>query len=208
MIYYASRTGTRRNLEAMRSAGFRLLVSRAGVWRTEGMAYCLDSGAWFDYLACRSFDEEAYERLIDKLGAGADFIVLPDIVAGGLPSLELSVRWSNRALATGAPLVLIAVQDGMEDHDLAPLVGPRVGIFLGGSTEWKLDTAMAWGRFAAARDIHYHFARINTVKRIFLAHAAGATTGDGSSASRFAKTVPLLAGALAHQDMLSPRRAA
>ena len=91
MICYASRTGTRRNLAALRSRGWRLLVSRAGVWRTEGFPqYALDNGAWADYQAGRDFDEDSFERLIDKLGAKADWIVLPDIVAGGLRSLDLS----------------------------------------------------------------------------------------------------------------------
>jgi hypothetical protein len=36
---YASRTGTKQNLDAMRKAGWRLLVSAAGVVRTEGFQY-------------------------------------------------------------------------------------------------------------------------------------------------------------------------
>lgn len=204
MIYYVSRTGTRRNLDAIRQAGFRLLVSRAGVWRTEGFRYCLDNGAWADFQAGRPFDEDAFERILELLGREADFVVLPDIVARGAESLALSVRWMNRALAI-CPLVLIAVQDGMEHADLAPLVGPSVGIFLGGSTEWKLARMADWGTFCAERSIHYHVARLNTERRIRQAIAAGATTGDGSSAARFAKTVPLLAGAVAGRDLFCPR---
>lgn len=140
MICYASRTGTRRNLDALRAAGWDLLVSRAGEWRTEGFArYVLDNGAWSDFQAGRSFDDDAFARLVDQLGGGADWIVLPDIVAGGLASLDLSIRWLNRCLSA-CPLVLIAVQDGMTEADLAPLVGRSVGIFLGGSTAWKLAT--------------------------------------------------------------------
>ena len=100
MMCYASRTGTLRNLAALRAAGWGLLVSRAGEWRTEGFdRYGLDNGAWSDFQNSRPFDEDAFERLIDKLGSRADWIVLPDIVAGGLPSLELSMRWSNRCLS-------------------------------------------------------------------------------------------------------------
>lgn len=206
MIYYASRTGTKRNLDAMREAGFRLLVSRAGVWRTEGFRYALDNGAWHDFQQGRDFDEEAFERVLELLGAGADWVVLPDIVAGGLASLELSSRWSNRCLSI-CPLVLLPVQDGMTPADVEPLVGPSVGLFLGGSTAWKLATMAMWGDFAAERGLHYHAARLNTRKRILAAVAAGASSGDGSSASRFAKTVPLIEGAVRQQDMLSPRAA-
>lgn len=192
MICYASRTGTRRNLAALRSRGWRLLVSRAGAWRTEGFPqYALDNGAWADFQAGRSFDEDAFERLIEKLGARADWIVLPDIVAGGLRSLELSTRWMNRCLSI-CPLVLIAVQDGMEEHHVAPLVGRSVGVFLGGSTPWKLATMGLWGAFALERGVYYHVARVNTARRMRQAIAAGASSVDGSSATRYAVTLPKL----------------
>lgn len=133
-----------------------------------------------------------------------DWIVLPDIVAGGLASLDLSIRWMNRCLSI-APLVLIAVQDGMETDDLVPYVGRKVGIFLGGSTDWKIDRMAEWGRFCAERDIYYHVARVNTIRRFRMAHAAGACSVDGTSASRFAVTVPRLAAAARTNDLFSPR---
>lgn len=207
MICFASRTGTRRNLDALRAHGWGLLVSRAGVWRTEGFErICGDNGAWADFQAGRSFDEDAYERFLDWLAAQpvtADWLVLPDIVAGGMESLALSMRYINRCRSV-APLVLIAVQNGMEIADLAPLVGPSVGIFLGGSTEWKLERMIEWGEFCARRGIHYHVARVNTIKRMALAIAAGADSIDGSSGSRYAVTVPMLSYAARYRDLFSP----
>jgi hypothetical protein len=207
MICYASRTGTRRNLDALRAHGWGLLVSRAGVWRTEGFErICGDNGAWADFQAERSFDEDAYERFLEWIEPCApDWLVLPDIVAGGMESLALSLRFMNRCRAV-APLVLIAVQNGMEPHDVAPLVGPSVGIFLGGSTDWKLARMIEWGEFCAARGIHYHVARVNTFKRMALAIAAGADSVDGSSGSRYAVTVPMLSGAARHRDLFAPGR--
>jgi hypothetical protein len=206
MICYASRTGTKRNLAALRAHGWRLLVSRAGVWRTEGFAnVCGDNGAWADFQAGRLFDEDAYDRFLDWLASAAvpDWLVLPDIVAGGLASLDLSLRYMNRCLSV-APLVLIAVQDGMEPEDLAPHVGPSVGIFLGGSTAWKLARMREWGEFCAERGVHYHVARVNSIKRMALAASAGATSIDGSSASRYAVSLPKLAYAARQADMFSP----
>jgi hypothetical protein len=203
MICYASRTGTRRNLDALRRAGWRLFISRTGNWRTEGFPYALDNGAWSDFQTGRAFDEESFERLLEKLGVNADFVVLPDIVAGGIRSLELSVRWLNRTLSI-CPLVLIAVQDGMELADLAPLISPSVGIFLGGSTEWKLQRMEDWGRFCAERRVYYHVARVNTLRRTRLAAAAGATSIDGSSASRYAVTVRPLDFAARQPDLFAP----
>jgi hypothetical protein len=205
MIGYASRTGTKRNLAALRERDCRLLVSRAGAWRTEGFAYCLDSGAWSDFTQGKRFDEEGYEQLVEKLGAGADWTLLPDIVAGGQASLDLSLRWMNRVRSI-CDLVLIAVQDGMEPADLAPFVGPHVGIFLGGSTEWKLARMQDWGEFCASAPCWYHVARVNTVRRFRMAHAAGATSIDGSSATRFAKTISLVDGALRQPDLYAPER--
>jgi hypothetical protein len=206
MICYASRTGTRRNLAALRAAGWRLLVSRAGEWRTEGFRYCLDSGAWSDFQKGERFDDQAYERLIERLGAGADWIVLPDIVAGGRASLELSLRWANRVRSI-CDLVLIAVQDGMEPEDLRPYVGGNVGIFLGGSTAWKEGRMSDWGAFCAEVGCWYHVARVNTRRRFRMAHAAGATSIDGSSASRFADTIPRLERWRRQPDLFAPKRA-
>ncbi len=206
MKCYASRTGTRRNLDALRVANWGLLVSRAGEWRTEGFdRYVLDNGAWADFQAKRAFDGDAFERLIDKLGARADWIVLPDIVAGGRASLDLSVRWLNRCLSV-CPLVLIAVQDGMAETDIASLVGDSVGVFLGGSTAWKVANMLRWGAFCAERGIHYHVARVNTARRLWLAIAAGADSVDGSSATRYAVTLPMLDRASGQTDMFAPCR--
>lgn len=210
MMYYASRTGTGRNLRALKAAGFGLLVSRCGAWRTEGFPYILDPGTWTDYQTGSEFDADAFDRLVDRLGPGADFIILPDIVAGGMRSLELSVKWLQRwhNRRHELPLLLIAVQDGMTEDDVRPYVGPNVGIFLGGSTEWKLETMVRWGTFCALLGIHYHAARINTLQRFHLAHDAGALSADGSSGTRFAKTIPLLIRGQQQPSLLSPRRAA
>lgn len=208
MICYASRTGTKRNLAALRAHGWGLLVSRAGVWRTEGFGrICGDNGAWADFQAGRAFDEDAYDRFLDWLAAQpvvADWLVLPDIVAGGLKSLALSARYLNRCLSL-TPLVLIAVQDGMTTDDLAPIVGPAVGIFLGGSTEWKIERMAEWGRFCAGREVYYHVARVNSIKRVSQAIAAGAHSIDGSSASRYAVSLPKLAYAANQQDLFAPQ---
>jgi hypothetical protein len=59
MIGYASRTGTRRNLAALRAAGWRLLLSPTGVLRTEGFRYALDNGAWTAHQQGTEFDELA-----------------------------------------------------------------------------------------------------------------------------------------------------
>lgn len=191
MIAYASRTGTKRNLAALRGAGWRLLVSAAGVLRSEGFRYALDNGAWTAYAQGRPFDERRFLAALSKLGAAADWVVIPDIVAGGPRSLELSLRWMRRVLDE-APRALLAVQDGLTPSDVRPFLGERVGLFVGGSTAWKLATLATWCGLGRAIGCWSHVARVNSAKRIAHAGSAGADSFDGTSASRYAVTLPRL----------------
>jgi hypothetical protein len=75
---------------------------------------------------------------------------------------------------------------------------------MGGSTEWKLANMVEWGQFCAERGIYYHVGRVNTQKRFRLAHIAGADSVDGSSASRYAVTLPALDFAGRQWDMWAP----
>jgi hypothetical protein len=206
---FASRTGTKRNLRALAAAGWHLLVSAAGVWRTEGFEWAGDNGAWADFQAERPFDEPRFERFLRwaaKQQPRPSFIVLPDIVLGGKPSLDLSVRWLRklrRRIAWRGQRFMIAVQNGMESGAMLGrikrMIGPLVGIFVGGDTKWKLATMAFWCRLAHAAGAICHIARVNTAKRIHLCEAAGADSIDGSSASRFEVTLRPLE--LARQQM-------
>lgn len=202
MTAYASRTGTRRNLTAMREAGWRLVVSATGVLRSEGLMYGLDNGAWTAFQQGCPLDEDLFMRAVDLMGENADWIVLPDIVAGGHRSLDYTLLWLNRL--RGIPVrLLIAVQDGMLPEDVRELLDPGVGIFVGGTTAWKERTAGAWGVLARRRNCYLHVGRVNSIRRIAICGAAGANSWDGSSASRFAKTVPKLDKANRQLDLFA-----
>jgi hypothetical protein len=188
VIAYASRTGTRRNLAALRGAGWRLLVSAAGCLRNEGFPYALDNGAWSAFTQGRPFDEVAFAKALRVMGAGADWSVVPDIVAGGRASLDLSLRWLRRVLDE-TPVAMLAVQDGMQTADVCGFVGPRVGLFVGGSTAWKLSTMSDWAILGRERGAWVHVGRVNTARRISACQVAGVTSFDGTSVSRFAKTL-------------------
>lgn len=194
MIAYASRTGTRRNLDALRDAGWRLLVSARGVLRTEGFWYALDNGAWTAHANGEPFDDAAFVRAVNYLGAGADFVVAPDIVCGGPASLALSLHWLPW-LRPRCQRILVPVQDGMENDDIAPMLSAELGIFVGGSTEWKEATTGRWAALARKHGAWCHVGRVNTARRIAICLSAGADSFDGSNASRFSKSVPLLDGA-------------
>ncbi len=181
-MMYASRTGTRRNLDELSRYGWRLLVSARGVLRHEGFRYALDNGAWTSFQRREPFDVAAFARAVDALGADADFVVVPDAVGDASTTLRMADFWIPRLV--GLRLYL-AVQDGMDAGDLPAEVA---GVFVGGSTEWKLRTAPYWRTETTRRGMLCHVARVNTERRIEWCRSFGATSVDGSSASRFAVT--------------------
>ena len=198
MIAYASRTGSARNLDALRNAGWRLLVSAKGVHRNEGFPYAIDNGAWTAHTQGQPFDAEAFIKVVNYLGADADFVVAPDVVCGGPGSLALSLQWLPW-LRDRTARVLLPVQDGMEDADISPFLSPTVGIFIGGSTipplVWKESTAQRWARLAREHGAHCHMGRVNTRRRITICALAGVDSFDGSNLSKYSKNAPLLDGA-------------
>lgn len=180
---------------------------RRGAWRVlmtpdthvrrltpAGMAYALDNGAWGAFQRGEPWDRERFDQMCAAWASAADWIVLPDIVAGGAESLALSLSWKARI--TVPRLRLIAVQDGMTPDDVAPHVDGDCGIFVGGSTDWKLDTMSHWGRLAQRRGCYLHIARVNTVRRIIRCQDVGAHSFDGTSPSRFSVTTPRLTAAV------------
>jgi hypothetical protein len=193
MLYYAARTGTRRNLLAMRHHGWRLMISAAGVWRSEGFAYAIDNGAWSAYRQGTAFDAEKFRRCVWKLGDGADFVVAPDIVMGGGESLRVSVSWLPWLLALPYVVrVALPVQNGMTAEQVVGHLSPRVGLFVGGDDAWKEATCGMWCHVAHAAGAQCHVGRVNTARRIKICAEAGADSVDGSSGSRFAVTIPMI----------------
>ena len=192
VIPYASCTGSSRNLTALCDAGWRLLLSPANPIPPPGFGYAIDNGAWSIFQAGREWgeaDSVAFARLLERQGRGADWVVLPDIVGGGQRSLDLSLSWLHRIQG----LRLLAVQDAMEVRQIRPLLSNTVGVFVGGSTEWKLQTAHQWIALAHEIGAYCHIGRVNTRRRIY--QMLGADSFDGTSATRFSKNVPLLDGA-------------
>lgn len=181
MIGYASRTGTRRNLAALRAAGWRLLVSARGVLRTEGFRYALDNGAWTAHQRGEPFDVAAFEAAVALLGDGADWIVVPDVVMDARSTLDMADTWLPRLARY--PL-LVAVQNGITADDVRPWIGPRVGVFIGGDSAWKEASARGWGALCRERGAWLHMGRVNSRRRIAIAAEAGVDSIDGTSASR------------------------
>lgn len=191
MQAYTSRCSGK-TLDHLKAAGWRFIVEPSQGYRSPcPIAYGLDNGAWGCHVREEPFNVEGFERVLADHGADADWIVLPDIVGGGLDSLRLSAEWERRVKSLGRPM-LLPVQDGMEPADIRAFTDRGVGIFLGGSTEWKLETMREWGAFARHVGAYYHVARVNSAKRIRLCKDAGADSFDGSSPVKFRVTLPKL----------------
>jgi len=194
MIVYATVTGTKRNLALMYMHQWRLLVVPPREWMPRGFRYAIDNGAWGAYQRQTEWDQLAFERVVLRYGEGADWVIAPDIVCGGAASLERSLQWLPLLLRK-CPRVLLAVQDGMTDADLRPWVNDRVGIFVGGSTDWKKASLPMWGRLKAETGCWLHVGRVNTARRIRLCQMSGADSIDGTSGARFAVSIAPLSAA-------------
>lgn len=205
MISYASNTGTRRNLQQFRDFGWRVLLTPDNPTPREGLRCAIDNGAWGAFKKKLPFDGDAFRSLVEAYGSMADFVVVPDKVAEGLASLEFSLSWMERL--RGMRLLLLPLQDGMKAADIGPVLReyPDLGLFLGGSTDWKLATMGEWGAVAHAFGRHYHVGRVNSRKRIRMCQHAGADSIDGTSGTLFSITVPRLDGEIRQGSLISPK---
>lgn len=145
--------------------------------------WAFDNGAFKDFSAGQPFNTKKYESALDNLWlhgkTNPDFIVAPDIVAGGLESLRFSESWVPKLSAHKVPLYLV-VQDGMTEADVCVAVSAFQGLFVGGSPEWKLKTARDWIDFAHGIGRPCHIGRMGTEKKVRAALRWGADSIDSS----------------------------
>lgn len=200
MIAYASITGTRVNRAAIEAAGWRWMMTPADL-RPGYKPYALDNGAWAAFKAGGELDLDLFQRAVDSHANAADFTVLPDIVGEGARSLALSLTWREKL--RGAGRLLLAVQDGMLPEHIEPYLSADVGLFLGGTTEWKLSTGDMWGALKRRLGIYLHIGRVNTAQRVIWCSRIEADSFDGTSASRYSKTLPLLQSAMKQPSILT-----
>ena len=209
MISYSSWTGTRTTLDALQAAGWRLLMSPDTLERAKGKAaprwtdgtpapYCLDNGAWGCFTRGVPFDADRFRWALERIGAGADWVVMPDAVGDRAATLEMSKAW-RRELA-GYRFVF-CVQDGMKPEEVLKAARGAVGLFVGGSTEFKEATMRTWARLAHDNGMICHVGRVNSQRRIRMCHTAGVDSIDGSSVARFSCTLRRLDLAVRQPDL-------
>ena len=140
-----------------------------------------DPGAYRDWRAGRPFNVCRWQRdmrWMSLRGVVPDFVVVPDIVAGGLASLAWSAFW--RDAVPSEFRAYLAVQDGMTVDDVVPCLAEYHGIFVGGSLRWKLATGCVWAELARRHGLACHIGRVGTAARVQWARSIGATSIDSA----------------------------
>ncbi len=132
-----------------------------------------------------AFDAPAWLGWLAALAPGSRsrclFAVAPDVVGDAAATLKRSTPYLGPIRAMGYPVAYVG-QDGAElDLGRIPWAGLDV-LFLGGSTEWKLDPEGAGRvtRAALERGKTVHMGRVNSRKRLRLAESWGCDSADGT----------------------------
>ena len=162
----------------------RMWVTNGPHFEYEGEPFGVDNGAFSAWKNGASWDESKFLRRVDAALASGRTPVLsvaPDVVAGGLHSLEFSVRWRDR-LPDGLRWYL-AVQDGMTPGDVEPVIGRFSGVFLGGTDAFK-RTVRVWREWTRRRGLPLHWGRVGTARRLREAIEVGVDSVDSTTPVR------------------------
>jgi hypothetical protein len=183
MRVYVGQTRSRALIPRLTEMGFGEIVQRHEMVPRR-LPYALDNGAFGDWRSGNPFDERKFREAVAHtqyldyyLGDAPDFIVCPDIVAGGLASLAFSLRFVPWLQDRGAPLYLV-LQDGMTECDVEPSLPLFQGVFVGGTLPWKISTGERWVRFAHRHGLPCHIGRVGTARRVSWAMRIGADSID------------------------------
>lgn len=165
------------------------LLLTPGNWNTvasvvaTGLPWGIDNGAF------SGFDEAAFLRLVARAAGqpGLLWAAAPDVVGDAARTLGLWDLWAPPLRALGVPVALV-LQDGQERRELPD----ADAYFVGGSTAFKLSQASADLCLEARRRGRYlHMGRVNSLRRLRVAHDRGCDSVDGSGYSRFAAVARL-----------------
>lgn len=183
MKIYLGNNGTLKTFDLMKTNGWGN-VHLANHWQypKSGIDWFLDNGAYHYWTNNIPFDEIKFIDTLDKIELSVsypDFVVVPDIVAGGYDSLDFSMKWLNRIPADYN--CYLAVQDGMELNVINDYCDFFDGLFVGGTLDWKLHTADRWGRLAHDNNLKCHIGKVGTFKRLVWAKHIGADSIDSST---------------------------
>jgi len=179
MRVYIGQTRARALTERLIGFGFGEMTVRNEV-PPRRTPWVLDNGAFKDWTSGAKFDEAKFAAALERakhVEPPPDFVVAPDIVAGGAESLAFSRSWLPRCLELGVPVYLV-MQDGMTEQSVLEGLDGFSGIFVGGSLPWKLRTGERWCEFAHLHGMPCHIGRMGTEARVRAAKRWGADSID------------------------------
>jgi len=139
------------------------------------LPYALDNGAFGAFTSGKAWDVHAWRSLLgwaQECGQRPIWSLVPDVVGDKLATLDLWHQYASEVKACGFRPAF-AVQDGMMPEDVPDAAEV---IFVGGSTEWKWNTAGMW---CDAFD-HVHIGRVNTLRWLRVSAKHGAKSVDGT----------------------------
>lgn len=219
MIPYASALPNKECLEMLDRYydKWRFLLSPASVRSVSkkrehllyNRGYAIDNGVYSDYVRNKKWDENSFLKLLDRFSEHCDWIVIPDSIGDWEATLSLFMIWVNKLFYYHRPLMLVA-QDGAEKNNYREIKGITknssriieggIGIFIGGSTEWKLSHSRKIAQICRENNSRCHIGRVNSSKRVQLCYSWGATSFDGSGMSRFRETSRVVSKEVAYQE--------
>jgi hypothetical protein len=144
--------------------------------------WAFDNGAFDAWSHSKPFPEEEFLWRMDAASTTPSdpyFAVAPDIVAGGLRSLEFSTKWRMGGRLVEEWPWYLAVQDGMTEKDVIPHLHLYDGLFLGGTDRFKA-TAYRWAQLAHNHHLRFHYGRASTPRKLASAFRSGADSCDSS----------------------------
>jgi hypothetical protein len=151
--------------------------------------YAVDNGAYGAWAHDKEWDGEVFLKVLNRLiatGLMPDFVAVPDIVKGGMESLERSLQWirSNRLPKVKTRYYLV-VQPGMPMQRVEAVLDEFGGLFVGGgSPMWQHKTAELWIHLAHENRKPCHLGRVGAWDRIVWASTIGADSIDSTTWQR------------------------
>lgn len=151
--------------------------------------FAIDNGCYSAYAQGKEWIPNDFIKILYRcknLGLKPDFVVIPDIVAGGYMSLRKSERWGE-FLKGEFPnwKFYLAVQDGMIPNEVTNSIlfqkGTISGLFIGGTMEWKLKTMEKWSKIAKQWRLEIHVGRIGPLDSMIKCNDCGIDSIDSTS---------------------------
>jgi hypothetical protein len=183
VIFYAGNPGKIAHSVLTIKAGYGVMISANGAirqWYLNARHIALDNGAFPAFTNGTVWSPTGFLKRLDRLHnqANFDFAICPDIVAGGDRSLAFSEEWRQKL--QGISLYL-AVQDGMTAASVVKVLHGYCGLFVGGTIQWKIDTAPAWLSMARQHGKKCHIGRIGTINRLAYCRHLGVDSVDSTT---------------------------